>query len=321
MHAAVVHSFDAPPRFGTIDTPRPDGEHEILVDVLAAGLHPRVRSDANGTHYTSDHVLPLVPGIDAVGRTPQGELLYFVAPDAGRGTMAERAVVDRRRAITLPAGTDPVAVAAAMNPGMSSWVALRRRVTLEPGARVLVLGATGNAGQLAVQIAKHLGAAHVVAAGRDSERLDLLPGLGADETVSLLGDPGKVADRLGRSAGDADVVIDFLWGPAAEHAMPALLTARPEPAKPLAWIQIGSTAGAEITLPSYLLRAANLQIMGSGQGSVTTAGILAELPSLVTEIASGNLAVDPLALPLSQVERAWNTPTAPGQRIVLTPGG
>ena len=249
MHAAVVRSFDAPPRFDIIDTPRPGGEHEILVDVLAAGL----------------------------------------------------------------------AVAAAMNPGMSSWVALRRRVTLRPGAVVLVMGATGSAGQLAVRIAKHLGAAHVVAAGRDPERLDLLAGLGADETVSLLGDPGQVADRLGKSAGEADVVIDYLWGPAAEHAMPALLTARTERAKALAWIQIGSMAGAEIALPSYLLRAANLQIMGSGQGSVTTAGILAELPSLVTEIASGALAVDTLAVPLSQVEQAWNAPVAPGRRVVLTP--
>ncbi|WP_406335580.1 zinc-binding alcohol dehydrogenase family protein [Streptomyces sp. NBC_00203] len=319
MHAAVVRSFDAPPRFDTIDTPRPREEHEVLVDVLAAGLHPRVRSSANGSHYTSEGVLPLVPGIDAVGRTEQGELLYFVAPDTALGTMAEQAVVDRRRAITLPTDTDPVTVAAAMNPGMSSWVALRRRVTLPPGASVLVLGATGNAGQLAVQIAKHLGAAHVVAAGRDAERLDLLPGLGADETVSLLGEPKEVADRLGQSAGDADVVIDYLWGRAAEHAMPALLTARPERAKPLAWIQIGSMAGAEIALPSSLLRAANLQIMGSGQGSVTTAGILTELPSLATEITSGTLAVNPLALPLSQVEQAWNTPTAPGQRIVLTP--
>ena len=289
------------------------------MDVLAAGLHPRVRSGADGSHYTSDGVLPLIPGIDAVGRTEQGELLYFVAPDGAQGTMAEQAVVDRRRAITLPTGTDPVAVAAAMNPGMSSWVALRRRVTLRPGAVVLVMGATGSAGQLAVRIAKHLGAAHVVAAGRDPERLDLLAGLGADETVSLLGEPGQVADRLGKSAGEADVVIDYLWGPAAEHAMPALLTARTERAQALAWIQIGSMAGAEIALPSYLLRAANLQIMGSGQGSVTTAGILAELPSLVTEIASGALAVDTLAVPLSQVEQAWNTPVAPGRRVVLTP--
>ncbi|MGW3630513.1 quinone oxidoreductase family protein [Streptomyces sp. NPDC005122] len=320
MHAAVVHSFDTPPRYDTVDTPRPEGAHEVLVDVLAAGLHPRVRSGADGTHYTSTDTLPLVPGIDGVGRTPQGELLYFVAPDTALGTMAEQAVVDRRRALTLPDGTDPVAVAAAMNPAMSSWVALRRRVTLQPDARVLVLGATGNAGQLAVQIAKHLGAAHVVAAGRDPERLALLPGLGADETVSLLGDPKQVADDLGRTAGDADVVIDYLWGPATEQAMPALLMARPDRAKALAWIQIGSVAGAEITLPSALLRAANLNLMGSGQGSVTTAGILAELPSLAREITSGTLAVAPLPLPLSEVERAWTAPTAPGRRVVLTPG-
>jgi NADPH:quinone reductase-like Zn-dependent oxidoreductase len=321
MRAAVVHSFDAPPRYGTVDTPEPRTPDELLVDVLAAGLHPRVRSGADGTHYTSDGVLPMVPGIDAVGRTAQGELLYFVAPDGALGTMAERAVVDRRRAVTLPAGTDPVAVAAAMNPGMSSWVALRRRAALRPGAAVLVLGATGSAGRLAVQIAKRLGAARVVAAGRDRERLDLLPALGADETVSLLGEPEEVADRLGRSAADVDVVLDYLWGAAAERAMPALLTARAERGKALAWIQIGSMAGAGITLPSFLLRAANLQIMGSGQGSVSTAGIVAELPSLAAEITSGSLAVDPHPFPLADVEQAWHTPIAPGRRAVLVCGG
>ncbi|NEA53375.1 hypothetical protein G3I60_04155 [Streptomyces sp. SID13666] len=90
-------------------------------------------------------------------------------------------------------------------------------------------------------------------------------------------------------------------------------------AGPLAWIQIGSMAGADITLPSHLLRAANLQIMGSGKGSLTRPGILAELPSLAAEIASGTFAVNPLALPLAQVEQAWSIPTTLGQRIVLAP--
>ncbi|MGW3290061.1 quinone oxidoreductase family protein [Streptomyces sp. NPDC001002] len=319
MHAAVVHSFDAPPRYDTVDTPRPEGEHQVLVDVLAAGLHPRVRSAADGTHYTSDGTLPLIPGIDGVGRAPDGGLLYFVAPDDAPGTMAERTVVDRRRAVTLPPDTDPIAVAAAMNPAMSSWVALRRRVTLPSDARVLVLGATGSAGRLAVQIAKHLGAAHVVAAGRDPERLALLPDLGADETVALSGAPDRIAADLARTAADADVVIDYLWGPVAEQAMPALLTARPDRAKTLAWIQIGSMAGTELTLPSAYLRAADLRIMGSGQGSVSTAGILAELPSLAERITSGTFAVNPLTVPLAEVEKAWGAPTAPGQRIVLTP--
>lgn len=319
MHAAVVRAFGTAPRFDTFPTPTASGEHEILVDVVAAGLHPRVRSAADGSHYTSDGTLPLIPGIDAVGRTPEGELLYFVAPDTALGTMAEKAVVDRRRAITLPSGTDPAAVAAAMNPGMSSWVALRRRVSLPPGGSVLVMGATGNAGQLAVQIARHLGAAQVVGAGRDPGRLELLKSLGADEVVSLDGDDHDVADRLGRAAADVDVVIDYLWGEPTQLAMPALMTARTDRSQALAWVQIGSMAGQDITLPSFLLRAGNLNILGSGQGSVTTAGIVAELPSLAEEIASGALAVDPLPMPLDQVQQAWNTPTAPGQRIVLVP--
>ena len=318
MHAAVVRSFDTAPRYEDFPTPEPSGEHEILVDVLAAGLHPRVRSAANGSHYSSDGTLPMIPGVDAVGRTASGELLYFVALDTALGTMAEKAVVDRRRAITLPAGTDPAAVAAAMNPGMSSWVALRRRVSFQAGGSVLVMGATGSAGQLAVQIAKHLGAARVIGAGRDPQRLDLLKSLGADETVELAGDDDTIATRLGQAAADVDVVLDYLWGQPTQVAMPALLTARADRSKALAWVQIGSMAGADINLPSFLLRAGNLNIMGSGQGSVTTAGIVAELPSLAEEIASGALAVDPLPIPLAQVEQAWSTETGPGQRVVLT---
>ena len=319
MNAAVVHSFDTPPRFDTFPAPTASGEHEILVDVVAVGLHPRVRSAANGSHYSSDGALPMVPGVDAVGRTDEGDLLYFVAFDGAVGTMAEKAVVDRRRAITLAPGTDPAAVAAAMNPGMSSWVALRRRVSFQPGGSVLVMGATGNAGQLAVQIAKHLGASRVVGAGRDPLRLDLLKSLGADEVVSLDGEDEEVAERLGQAAGDVDVVIDYLWGRPTQIAMPALLTARSDRSKALSWVQIGSMAGLEISLPSFLLRAGNLNILGSGQGSVTTAGIVAELPSLAQEIASGALAVEALPVPLEQVEQAWSTPTGPGQRIVLVP--
>ena len=130
------------------------------------------------------------------------------------GAMAEQTVVDLRRSIVLPEGSDPVAIAAAMNPATSSWVALRRRISFQPGQRVLVLAATGNSGQLAVQIAKHFGAGHVIGAGRHAERLAALTelttgetsngakrGLGADETVSLDGDPAEVARNLGVAAG------------------------------------------------------------------------------------------------------------------------
>ena len=177
MHAAVVRSFDMPPRYETFQTPEPSGEHEIAVDVLAAGLHPRVRSGASGSHYTSTEALPLIPGVDGVGRCADGQLLYFVALDSAFGTMAERTVIDRRRAVPLPADADVPAVAAGMNPGMSSWVALRKRISFKSGQKVLVLGATGNAGQMAVQIAKFLGAGHVAAAGRDPSCASLITAL------------------------------------------------------------------------------------------------------------------------------------------------
>jgi NADPH:quinone reductase-like Zn-dependent oxidoreductase len=318
MHAAVVRSFDAPPRYEQFQAPQPSGEHEIAVDVLAAGLHPRVRSGASGSHYTSTDALPLIPGIDGVARSAEGQLLYFVALDSALGSMAERAVIDTRRAVVLRDDASVPAIAAGMNPGMSSWLALRKRISFTPGQKLLVLGATGNAGQMAVQIAKFLGAGHVVAAGRDAERLAQLRCLGADQIVSLSGEPDEVAAALAAAGADVDVVIDYLWGSVTELAIPALVASRAQRSRPLQWIEIGSVAGASINLPSAALRAANLQILGSGQGSLGTAEIVAELPELADQISAGSFVVDPIPTPLSEVESAWSRPTAAGQRIVLT---
>jgi NADPH:quinone reductase-like Zn-dependent oxidoreductase len=326
MHAAVVTSFATPPTYQDLPapTPSPRSPDEVVVDVLAAGLHPRVRSQANGSHYTSSDELPLVPGIDGVGRAPDGTLRYFVLPDTTMGAMAEQTVVDLRRSVVVPEGSDPVALAAAMNPAMSSWVALRRRIDFRPGQSVLVLGATGNAGRLAVQVAKHLGAGHVVGAGRRPEPLAALTDpaamgtLGADATVSLDGDPADVAGRLGAAAGDVDVVVDYLWGPPTADALRAIVTHRTDPGRPLTWIEVGSVAGPTVDLPSAALRAVRLQIVGSGQGSVPTRDIVAELPELAAVITGGTFRVDPRPVPLAEVEAAWKD-TGADQRIVIVP--
>ncbi len=318
MKAAVVSSFGAPPRYQDFPDPVPAREDEIVVDVLAAGLHPRVRSQADGSHYTSTDELPLVPGIDGVGRGPDGLLRYFILPDTTLGAMAEQTIIDTRRSIVLPSGSDPVAVAAGMNPAMSSWVALRRRVQFQKGQDVLILGATGNAGQLAVQIAKLSGADRIVAAGRDAGRLARLPAVGATSTVSLDREPASVARELGRAAGDVDVVIDYLWGEPTSAAMIAVVTGRADRGKPLTWIEIGSIAGPAAQIPSAALRAARLTIVGSGQGSVSVPEYLAELPALAEVITVGTLDVDARAIPLADVEQAWAT-TGTTQRIVLTP--
>ncbi len=316
MHAAVVTAFDTPPAYREFPRPTPQTADEILVDVVASGLHPRVRSQADGSHYTSSGELPLVPGIDGVGRAPDGTLHYFVLPDTTAGAMAEQTVIDQRRSVALPAGADPILVAAAMNPVMSSWIALRRRIEFEPGQTVLVLGATGSAGRMAVQVAKHLGASRVIGAGRDARRLSALADLGADATVRL--DSAAALGDLAQLARDVDVVIDYLWGPTTAEVMAGIAGNRFNPGKPLAWIEIGSVAGASAEIPSAALRAVRLQIVGSGQGSVPARDILAELPALASEITDGTFKIEVRPVPLADVETAWND-AATEQRIVITP--
>jgi NADPH:quinone reductase-like Zn-dependent oxidoreductase len=319
MHAAVVTSFDEPPHYQQFEVPQPIGTQEILVDVLAVGLHPRVRSGAAGAHYTSSGTLPMIPGIDGVGRAPDGRRIYFAAGDDVLGTMADRAVADLRRSVDLPGDADVAKVAAAMNPAMSSWVALRRRVPLEPGQSVLVLGATGNAGTMAVQIARRLGAGRVVGAGRDPGRLHALTSLGADEVVPLTGDSDATGRALGAAAGEADIVLDYLWGKPAQQAIMALLTARSDRSRAMNWIQIGAMAGPTIELPSVALRSANLRLQGNGQGAVSATAYLAELPSLIHEITAGTIAAKPNTVPLADVEAIWTRPDPPGERTVLVP--
>jgi NADPH:quinone reductase-like Zn-dependent oxidoreductase len=319
MRAAVVTAFDAAPRYQKFPTPVPAGEHEMLVDVIAAGLHQRVRSQADGSHYTRHDELPLVPGIDGVGRGTDGVLRYFVLPDTTVGSMAEQTVIDLRRSVVLADAVDPVAVAAAMNPAMSSWVALRQRVQFQARQDVLILGATGNAGRMAIQIAKFFKADKIIAAGRNASRLDPLSALGATATACLDGDGEDLADRLGGVAGDVDVVIDYLWGEPTVAAMHAILTNRADRGKPLDWIEIGSVAGPTAAIPSALLRAARIQIVGSGQGSVSGQGFLAELPALAEEIAAGRFDIDARAIALADVDYAWGLAAEVTQRIVLTP--
>jgi NADPH:quinone reductase-like Zn-dependent oxidoreductase len=310
MRAAVVTSFGTPPSCQDFPVPAPETPDEVLVDVVAAGLHPRVRSQADGSHYTDSAQLPFVPGIDGVGRAPDGSLRYFVLPDTVVGALAERTVVDVRRSVVLPADADPVLVAAGMNPAMSAWVALRRRIGFAAGQDVLVLGATGNAGRLAVQVARHLGAGRIVAAGRDPGRLATLPGLGADVAVPL-------AD-VATAAADVDVVLDYVWGEPAAEAMGAIVTHRADRARPLTWVEIGAVAGRTAPLPSAAFRAARLQLVGSGQGSVPTRDIVAELPALAAEVGRGTFRIDARTVPLADVEAVWKD-DGDDRRVVIVP--
>lgn len=311
MKAAVVTDFAQPPHYTDFPEPVARGdEDEVVVEVLAAGLHPRVRSQAGGFHYTSTGELPLVPGVDAVVRDPKGKIRYTVLDDTTMGTMAERTVIELDRSVVLSDKIDPIVVAAAMNPAMSAWVALRRRIDFGRRQSVLILGATGNAGRMAIQVAKRFGASEVIAAGRDTTKLAELPALGADQALTF--------DDIAKAA-DVDVVIDYLWGEPTSKAMVDLLTHRSDRSKPLTWLEIGAIAGPDSAIPAAALRSARLQIVGSGIGSVTGRDFVKELPELAEAVAKGAFDVRARAVPLAEVENVWTTTAGTSDRIVLVP--
>lgn len=313
MRAAVVTAFDTPPQVDERPDPVARDGDELVVDLVAAGLHPRVRSQADGSHYTSTGALPLVPGIDGVGRDADGALRYFVLDEEADGSFSERVLIDARRSVVLPPDVDPFVIAAAMNPAMSSWIALRRRIAFPPGQRVLVLGATGNAGRLAVPIASRLGAGEVVAVARDAGKLSELPALGASTTAAL-DDPA-----LGTIVADVDVVLDYLWGEPAARVMTALVRERADRSRPVDWVQIGAVTSATAPIPSAALRASQLRIVGSGQGSVGTRDIVAELPALAEVLTAGGLPIATRPVGLAEVASVWTQPSDPRTRIVIVP--
>src|SRR5712671_1226247 len=178
MYAAVVHAFDASPRYTMFADPVA-GDGERLVTVSAAGLHPIVKALAKGAHYGSTGELPFIAGVDGVGKLEDGTRVYFGIARSPFGTFSERALAASWTCLPLPAAIDDVTAAGIANPAMSSWAALTARAKFVAGESVLILGATGVAGQLAVQVAKRLGARRIIAAGRNPQVLQELSALGA----------------------------------------------------------------------------------------------------------------------------------------------
>ncbi|UNZ15742.1 zinc-binding alcohol dehydrogenase family protein [Streptomyces sp. 891-h] len=314
INAALVESFDEPPHFRSIPAPEAIPGQEV-VDVLAVGVHPATRGIAAGKHYTSPKTLPAPAGADGIVRRADGSLAYVMV--LGAGTLAQRIAIDPAAAIPVPANADPAVLAATMNPALSSWCALRTRAPFEAGQSILVHGATGNAGSMAVKVAKHLGAGRVIAAGRNRTRLDDLTSEGADDIVQLTPDQEATAAALAEAAAEVDVVLDYVWGPPTELAMSAILGARTQHTRPLDWVQTGGMGGDEITLSGHILRSNAFRILGSGFGQVDMQVIQRELTELAAAIAAGGMSVRPHPFPLDQVEAAWAHQDAPGERTVI----
>ena len=315
MKAAVVNGPGQVPVFADAPNPVP-ADDEVMVTMAAAAVSHLARGRSSGTHYSAARAFPLVAGVDGVGRLADGQRVYAVLPRAPHGTMAECTVVPKANCVPVPDGVDDVTAAALANPGMSSWAALSVRAKLRPGETVLVNGATGISGRLAVSIARHLGAGKVIATGRDAAALATL---GADSTVVLEGDASALEAAFAAEArSGVDVVLDYLWGDSAR----ALLVAAAKTARdgvPLRFVQIGSVTGGEIALPAAVLRSAAISLMGSGLGSVSLGEFIVAIADLLQAAASGGFQVTTRAMPLASVAEAWADVNS-RHRIVLTMG-
>jgi NADPH:quinone reductase-like Zn-dependent oxidoreductase len=319
MNAAVIEAFNAPPHYKSfLDPIANDGE--VLVKVAAAGLHPIVRALANGTHYGSTGELPFIPGLDGAGKLPDGTRVYFGISRSPFGTFAELSLARRDLLIPLPDNVDDTVAAATSNPGMSSWVALKLRAKFVAGESVLILGATGSAGKLAIQIAKRLGARHVVGVGRNVN-VDLLKQLGADSVISLTQDHDSLVAALRREWTDTgvDIVLDYLWGQPAESVLEAIARKGLQQSGPrVRYIQIGGSAGPTITLPAATLRSSGVEILGSGFGSASMPEIYKALREFFAESARQPFREEIRTAPLSQIESLWAASDG-GARMVFQP--
>ena len=304
MKAAVVLGAGQSPLYGDMSEPLPSAG-ESRVSVTAAAISHVVKSRASGTHYSSSQQFPFGVGIDGVGRLDDGRRVYFVLPRAPYGSMAERTVVRSTQCVPLPDDLDDFTAAAIANPGMSSWAAYRERARLKPGETVLVNGASGTSGRLAVQIARHLGAKKVIATARNADALESIAALGADVTIPLVEDVGALEVTLKEQfAAGVDVVIDYLWGPSAEQILIAAAKAGRD-AVPIRFVQIGSTSSQDITLPSAVLRSSAIELMGSGIGSIPLDRIVSAISELLQATGPAGLQIDTTPVPLPDVERAW----------------
>jgi NADPH:quinone reductase-like Zn-dependent oxidoreductase len=318
--AAVLHELGQAPRFESFSDPVA-GDGEVMVQVRAASLKPVDKQMASGTHYASFRQLPAVCGTDGVGQFEDGARVFFGGPRHPYGSMAQRTVAPRIFCFPVPDGVDDDTAAALPNPGISAWLSIANRAKLLPGETVLILGATGVTGKLAVQIAKILGAGRVVAAGRSEQTLGELLALGADSIVDLKRPDGEVAEAFARAAGEGgfNVIIDYLWGHPTEVLL-GVLTRREfaGATTETRLIQVGETAGPVISLPAAVLRSTALTICGTA--GIPSREILdSAYQNVMSHAASGRLRIQTERIPLAEIEKAWQREIPSGCRLVIIP--
>ncbi len=312
MRAALIRDVGAMPEVG--DAPDPSGD---VIDVLAASLNPIDLAVSRGILATGHPELPYVPGCEAVGRTADGRVVWIFGGSLGRtsnGAIAERAAVGDAHAIEVPEGADPALAAALGIAGLAGWLPFAWRAPLSGGENVLVLGATGSVGLVAVQAAKLLGAARVVAAGRSAAGLEQAAAYGADATIRLDQTADLVAAFRDAFGGEGpSYVFDPLWG---EPAAAAIQAAAPR----ATLVNLGQSAGATAELASAAVRFKNMSILGHTNFAVPPDELAEHYRRLVGHAVAGEIRLDVERVPLDAVADAWRRQAeGPGTKLVVVP--
>lgn len=313
MIAARVRTPGHAPEVG--EGPEPVGEH--LVDVSAAPITPLDLLCATGTSYFGEPATPYVPGVQGVGTLADGTPVWFatsagMAP--GDGSMAQRAAVTADDVVVLPAGVDPVLVAALGLSAVAAWVCLTRRGRLAPGETVVVLGASGVVGEAAVQLARLAGAGRVVACARSADALERARAHGADATVVLDGGDDLATRLAEATGGGSDLVIDPLSGAPAAAALSTL-----RPGGRL--VNLGGSAAPACAVDSATLRSRSLDVLGYTNNSLDPERRRDAVQEVARFAATGQLTVRHERVPLTDAADAWarQGDGAARGRIVLVP--
>ena len=311
MRAALVREVGAVPESG--EAPDPAGE---VVEVLAAPINPIDVAVSRGILATGHPELPYVPGCEGVGRTADGKVVWIFGGAFGRtsnGAMAERATIGDAHAIDVPDGADPAVAAGLGIAGLAGWLPFAWRAPLKGGENVLVLGATGSVGLVAVQTAKLLGAARVVAAGRSKAGLERALEHGADATLGLDADDLVEAMKDAFGGEGPNYVFDPLWGEPASAAVQA--------AVPWATVvNLGQSAGATSELASAAVRFKSLSILGHTNFAVPSDELAEHYRRLVEHVVAGDIRFEVERVPLEFVADAWRRQAeGAGAKLVVVP--
>jgi NADPH:quinone reductase-like Zn-dependent oxidoreductase len=314
MRAAVIKEFGAEPELVEFEDPR-GGDGKIEVEVLVGGLNPVDLLTWSGGFKGPTPPLGSVIGREGVGQAADGRRLYFDRAEAPFGSFAERSLIDPSAAVPVPPDVDPGAAVALGIAGIAGWVGIEWRGGLRAGETVLVLGATGIVGLVAVQAARLLGAGRVIAAGRSEEGLARAAAAGADATVRLEGEAEAMAAAFREAAGgDVDLVLDPLWG---EPAMAALLALGAGGRL----VQIGNSASTEARVPVAALRPKLAEIRAHGASGVPPEVRREAYATMVSHLEAGELEVESELVPLAEVASAWRRQAdSPGRKLAIAPG-